>query len=45
MPSKEELVSKMLFLINAGAQRLATVTSGVARNLTIVVNEAKAKER
>jgi large subunit ribosomal protein L10 len=45
MPSKEELVSKMLFLINAGAQRLATVTSGVARNLTIVINEAKAKER
>ena len=45
MPSKEELVSKMMFLINSGAQRLATVTSGVARNLTIVVNEAKAKER
>jgi large subunit ribosomal protein L10 len=45
MPSKEELISKMMFLINSGAQRLATVTSGVARNLTIVVNEAKAKER
>lgn len=44
MPSKEELISKMMFLINSGAQRLATVTSGVARNLTIVVNEAKAKE-
>lgn len=45
MPSKEELISKMMFLINSGAQRLATVTSGVARNLTIVVNEAKAKEQ
>jgi large subunit ribosomal protein L10 len=45
MPSKEELISKMMFLINSGAQRLAVVTSGVARNLTIVVNEAKAKER
>ncbi len=44
MPSKEELISKMMFVINSGAQRLATVTSGVARNLTIVVNEAKAKE-
>lgn len=45
MPSKEELISKMMFLINSGAQRLAVVTSGVARNLAIVVNEAKAKER
>jgi len=45
MPSKEELISKMMFLINSGAQRLATVTSGVARNLTIVINEAKAKEQ
>ncbi len=45
MPSKEELISKMMFVINSGAQRLATVTAGVARNLTIVVNEAKAKER
>jgi large subunit ribosomal protein L10 len=45
MPSKEELISKMMFLINSGAQRLATVTSGIARNLTIVVNEAKAKEK
>lgn len=45
MPSKEELISKMMFLLNSGAQRLAAVTSGVARDLTIVVNEAKAKER
>ena len=45
MPSKEELISKMMFVINSGAQRLASVTSGLARNLTIVVNEAKAKEK
>ena len=45
MPSKEELISKMMFVINSGAQRLATVTSAVARDLTIVVSEAKAKER
>jgi len=45
MPSKEELISKMMFLINAGAQRIAVATNGVARNLAIVINEAKAKER
>jgi large subunit ribosomal protein L10 len=45
MPSKEELISKMMFLINSGAQRIAVATSGVARNLAIVINEAKAKER
>ena len=44
MPSKEELISKMMYVLNSGAQRLAVVTSGIARNLTIVVNEAKAKE-
>ena len=45
MPSKEELISKMMFLINSGAQRIAVVTNGIARNLAIVINEAKAKER
>lgn len=45
MPSKEELISKMMYVLNSGAQRLATVTSAVARDLTIVVSEAKAKER
>ena len=45
MPSKEELISKMMFILNSGAQRLAAVTAGVARDLTIVVNEAKAKEK
>ena len=45
MPSKEELISKMMFLINSGAQRIAVATNGVARNLAIVINEAKAKER
>ena len=27
MPSKEELISKIMFLINSGAQRLAVVTA------------------
>jgi large subunit ribosomal protein L10 len=44
MPSKETLISRIMMLINSGAQRLATVTSGVARNLAIVIKEAKAKE-
>jgi large subunit ribosomal protein L10 len=40
MPSKEELIAKLLFLINAPAQRLAVATNGVARNLAVVLNQA-----
>ena len=40
MPSKEELIAKILFLINSPAQRLAVVVNGVARNLAVVVNQA-----
>lgn len=39
LPSKEELVSKLMFLLNAPAQRLATVINAVPRNLAIVVNQ------
>jgi large subunit ribosomal protein L10 len=39
MPSKEELISKLMFVINAQAQRLATVLNAVPRNLAVVVNE------
>ena len=39
LPSKEELISKVLFLINAQAQRLVTVLSAVPRNLAIVVKQ------
>jgi large subunit ribosomal protein L10 len=39
MPSKEELYSKLLFLINAPAQRLATVMNAVGRNLAVVVDQ------
>ena len=39
MPSKEELVSKVMFLLNSQAQRLATALAGTARNLAVVVNE------
>lgn len=43
MPSREELLAKVLFLINASAQRLVTAISGVGRNLAVVVDQA-AKE-
>jgi large subunit ribosomal protein L10 len=40
LPSKEELIAKLLFLLNAPAQRIAVATNGVARNLAIVVHQA-----
>ncbi len=39
MPSKEELYAKLLFLLNAPAQRLATAVSAVGRNLAVVVSQ------
>ena len=39
LPSKEELISKIMFLINAQAQRIVTVISAVPRNLAIVVKQ------
>jgi len=39
MPSKEELHAKLLFLINAPAQRLVTVMNAVGRNLAVVVDQ------
>ena len=39
MPSKEEIHSKLLFLINAPAQRLVTAINAVGRNLAVVVNQ------
>jgi large subunit ribosomal protein L10 len=45
MPSKEELMSKLLFLINAPAQRLATAINAVPRNLAVVVNQGVAEKK
>ena len=45
LPSKEELISKVMFLVNAPAQRLATVASAVTRNLAVVVQEAIKAEK
>ena len=44
MPSKEVLISKIMFLINSGAQRLAVATAGVARNLTVVIDQVRAQK-
>lgn len=40
MPSKEELFSKLLFLMNAPAQRLVTVMNAVGRDVAVVINQA-----
>jgi len=39
LPSKEELISKIMFLLNCQAQRLVTVLSAVPRNLAIVIKQ------
>jgi large subunit ribosomal protein L10 len=39
MPSKEEIYAKLLFLINAPAQRLVTAMNAVGRNLAVVVDQ------
>ena len=41
LPSREELLSKVVFLINAQAQRLATVINAVPRNLAVVVGQVQ----
>jgi len=45
MPSKEEIYSKLLFLMNAPAQRLVTVMSAVGRDLAVVVNQGVEKKK
>jgi large subunit ribosomal protein L10 len=39
LPPREEVLSKLLYLINAPAQSLVTVINGVARNLAVVVDQ------
>jgi large subunit ribosomal protein L10 len=39
LPSKEEIYAKLLWLIQAPAQRLVTVINGVGRNLAVVVDQ------
>jgi large subunit ribosomal protein L10 len=45
MPSKEEIYSKLLFLMNAPAQRLVTVMNAVGRDLAVVVNQGVEKKK
>ncbi|MGB2623917.1 MAG: 50S ribosomal protein L10 [Candidatus Acidiferrum sp.] len=40
LPSKEELLSKIMFLLNAPAQRIAMALNGLPRNLAVTVSEA-----
>lgn len=40
LPAKEELISKIMFLLNAPAQRIATAISALPRNLAVVTSEA-----
>jgi large subunit ribosomal protein L10 len=39
LPSKEELMAKLLFIINSPAQGLATVIKAVPQNMAIVVKQ------
>ena len=39
MPPKEEIYGKLLYLINAPAQRLVTAVGGVGRNIAVVVDQ------
>jgi len=39
MPSKDQIFAKLLYLINAPAQRLVTVIQAVGRNLAVVVDQ------
>jgi large subunit ribosomal protein L10 len=43
MPSKGELMSKLLFLINSPAQRLVTVMNAVGRDMAVVIGQGVEK--
>jgi large subunit ribosomal protein L10 len=45
MPPKEEIFAKLLYLINAPAQRLVSAMSGVGRNLAVVVDQGVKENR
>jgi len=40
LPSKEDLISKIMFLLNAPAQRVASALAALPRNLAVVTSEA-----
>jgi large subunit ribosomal protein L10 len=45
MPSKQEIHSKLLFLMNAPAQRLVTVMNAIGRDLAVVINQGVEKNK
>ena len=45
MPSKEQIFAKLLFLINAPAQRLVTAVNAVGRNLAVVLDQGVKKNK
>jgi len=45
MPSKEEIYSKLLFLMTAPAQRLVTVMNAVGRDIAVVINQGVEKQK
>jgi large subunit ribosomal protein L10 len=45
MPPKEAIFAKLLYLINAPAQRLVTALSAVGRNLAVVVDQGVKEEK
>lgn len=45
MPAKEEIYAKLLFLIQAPAQRLVTVLNATGRDLAVVINQGVEKKK
>ncbi len=44
LPSKEELISKLMWVLNSGAERLVTVINAVPRDLAVVIKQIGEKE-
>lgn len=44
LPSKEELISKLLYVLNAQAQRIVTVINAVPRDLAVVIKQIGEKK-
>lgn len=44
LPSREELISKLMFVLNAQAQRIVTVINAVPRDLAVVIKQIGEKK-
>ena len=45
MPPKEEIYAKLLYLMNAPAQRLVTAMNAVGRNLAVVIDQGVKEDK